>query len=197
MNLFAYDPVDRSFVRQFVARVNPAFGDEDPDQPEFLIPASCTPKEPPQSPSGQAAQFNPSTGEDGDWVLVPDIRGTVGYDSDGEAQIVTILGVTLADLGLTVAPPPPPPQKILEDKIQARRIAIAQAAVQTDLGTTFGASDQDRNTMAQLILAAQITGVNNCQWTFPDGTTRQITLIEVKQAFTKAVAKMIAINSAP
>lgn len=99
MKIYHYDMISGESLGAGEARNNPAFGEL--DQPEYLIPAAATTIAPPSVGQQQAALF-----VSGAWCVVPDLRGTTAWTTDGQAVEITELGKSLADLGLLSDKPP-------------------------------------------------------------------------------------------
>lgn len=77
-------------------------GQADPDQKikdSFLIPAYATPKQPPELMEQTVAVYLNTAGtaprkhSDGEWSLIADYRGYIGYDEDGLEQKITEIGI--------------------------------------------------------------------------------------------------------
>ena len=95
MQLFSYDPLTGAFAGAVVA-------DESPLEPGvWLWPANTTDAEPPAAGPGQFPVYRA-----GEWHVVPDHRGEIWFDAQGEAVRVAGLGDP-ADNGLRPSAPPP------------------------------------------------------------------------------------------
>lgn len=94
MDLYHYDPI---------TGVLDAITDADPDplvDGAWLVPAFSTIDEPPSAPAGHVP-----VRRDGEWQIVEDHRGQIGYTADGQAVEVTALG-SLPPPVVTFEPPP-------------------------------------------------------------------------------------------
>lgn len=67
---------------------------------EYITPKQSTDIQPPTLEANQAAFF-----EGGLWVAKIDYRGYVGYDTSGDIQEITVVGVTPDVSWTTIAPP--------------------------------------------------------------------------------------------
>jgi hypothetical protein len=102
------------------------------DQGVFLIPRNCK-ETPPPEPEHQRwpAWIN------GSWDTVPDFRGTVAYRIDnGQLEIITELGKTLAELGLQPDPPPAP----TVDQLLPAKVAELKQSCQSAIESGFQSS---------------------------------------------------------
>lgn len=94
--LYHYQPATGIFERATVATPNPL----EADAP--LVPRYATTLAPPAIPAGSAAVWR-----DGQWNLVPDLRGTTYWLPDGRAVQIDAVDIVLPDGAVLIAPPAP------------------------------------------------------------------------------------------
>lgn len=123
---------------------------DDPLTPgAVLIPAGCVVDAPPQAGQNQIAKR-----EGGEWVLVPDYRGTVYWLPDRSRNEVTERGIPLPQGALLAEPPKPLAQ------VQAEKLAQLERAYETAvqqpvayMGTTFQADYDSQTTLTKTLTA--------------------------------------------
>jgi hypothetical protein len=93
MRIYSFDKFTGEYTGDTTAVANPAFGEE--GQPEFLFPAQTTLTPPPNTAANQTACF-----VSGNWEVLPDHRGEIGYTLDGAEVQITELGKTIEGLNL-------------------------------------------------------------------------------------------------
>lgn len=138
----------------------PGLADADPkNEDQFLIPAYATPDIVPEVEAKQCAVFTDENGavprshKEGEWKIVADYRGYLGYDENGDEQRISELGQE-PDESWTLTKPEPP--FIFTEAIQAKIADINskrdQALTRQDATVDAnGATWQvDPNAMAEL-----------------------------------------------
>lgn len=105
MKIYHYDMTSGEFIGVSDARTNPAFGDD--GQPEYLVPAYATTTAPPATVVRETVMFS-----NGDWHVLPDLRGVEAWDQDGREVVVSEAGKSLVELGLFSTKPTPTPEQI-------------------------------------------------------------------------------------
>lgn len=105
--VYNYDAETREYLGSNDARLDP-LETEAQGQDVFLLPGNATWDEPPTAGENEAAVY----GEDEQWSIVPDFRGTDYWDSDGVDAQIEELGETVPGDCTTTAPPDDPPLKV-------------------------------------------------------------------------------------
>lgn len=97
LTLYSFRPATGEYAGSFQA-------DRDPESDGFLVPWGATEMPPPATEVGQAALY-----ANGQWSVVPDVRGATWYRTDGSSVVIDRFGDPATfDPPLTRAAPPPP-----------------------------------------------------------------------------------------
>ncbi|WP_280569393.1 DUF4376 domain-containing protein [Chromohalobacter sp. 296-RDG] len=174
MRIYDINPTDQTAM-------NPAGREAplDPMRGDPRIPAGATSIEPPTPDEHQVARY---TGDD--WELVPDYRGHVYWQDDGERHEITELGIEPPDGALDEAPPEP-----LEDLAQLKRRAIEaarDAAITAGFEYTFGDEtdtvqmrQRDRENITGLAVSAQRSPDDTFEFRAKSNTKYELTADEM------------------
>ena len=141
--------------------VGEALADPDPRRPgEFLLPGGCVEAVPPSVKAAEVARW-----VNGDWAIVPDLRGTVYWLPNGSEHRITEAGLPLPEGAVTTAPAP--------------TLQVAQEKKLIELAAAF---DKARQASVQFTTAAGVTQ------TFQADTRSQEFLAKASQGYQQAGA---------
>jgi hypothetical protein len=149
--IYNYDPITGIFIEE-------GFADPDPLQPgDWLLPAHSTLTKPPQAAQGQVAVI----GEDGEWSLMPDHRGS-WYNAQGVA--VQISDVQADVSGLVREAPPSADHELVSGQWQlsAAKVQASFEKIKTARIASFRAEREVvLNRFAGMGMAAMHTANNS------------------------------------
>lgn len=188
MKYYSYHKTTGVFLWEDDATPNPE------EEGEFLLPAHATTEAPPEIQANEVAVFT-----EGAWSIVPDYRGKVFYDGNGDQITINEINVS-PDPAWTIEPPPISLQQAIEAK-QAEIKALYNDKIAD--GFVYGGNTYQINTNSRLDMTAVMTdflaGASNAHggyWRSQDNVMVAMNDTEV-QAFIVAVkAYMAAIYAA-
>lgn len=161
MQIYNYHPVTGEYLSTSEA-------DPSPLEPGvFLIPAHATDIAPPEVATGSGAKFVSGT-----WIVVPDHRGEVWFDTTGAELVIHALGEVPGGNWTKVAPPLTTEQLAAaarskrDMRIAAMSWRYERNARETrlGLGTTDNLSDLDTYTQALADITGQVGFPTDILW---------------------------------
>lgn len=159
--------------------------DPDPMTPgNFLIPRGCVKVAPPKLSDNEAAQW-----ANGNWIVVPDYRGTTYWLADRTKHVILERGVNPPNNSFTVEPPKTLDELKAEKKEQIERERDAERVQNVvALGTTWQADDRSQTLLSSAITLSTAGLPLPTVWRDALNNDVSITSIDQLLAISQAIA---------